>query len=76
MRGLDLFSLKIVTPLLLYVFYNRSFTIVQMYAMYDDNEIGALDCDEIEGHVETDSDLLMQYATEFEKQKNEDVSII
>lgn len=46
-----------------------------MYAMYNDNEIGSLDFDEIEGHVEHNSDLLMQCAAEFEKMKSEDVSI-
>lgn len=47
-----------------------------MYAAYSENEIGALDCDEIEGYVAPDSDLILQYAAEFEKQQNEDVSII
>lgn len=43
-----------------------------MYAGYDENEIGALDCDEIEGHVPENSDLLLQYAEEFAKhQKRE-----
>lgn len=40
-----------------------------MYAAYDDNEIGALDCEEIEGHVAENSDLLLQYAEEFEKSR-------
>lgn len=40
-----------------------------MYASYDDNEIGALDCDEIEGHIVENSDILMQCADEFEKSK-------
>lgn len=47
-----------------------------MYAAYDENEIGALDCDEIEGYVAHDSDLILQYAVEFEKKQKEDVSII
>lgn len=38
-----------------------------MYAAYDENEIGALDCEEIEGHVAENSDLLLQCAEEFEK---------
>lgn len=46
-----------------------------MYAAYDDNEIGALDCDEIEGYVAHDSDGILQYAAEFEKKQKEDVSI-
>lgn len=45
-----------------------------MYAAYDDAEIGALDCDEIEGYVPPDSDLVLQCVTEFEKQKTENVS--
>lgn len=40
-----------------------------MYAAYDENEIGALDCEEIEGHVAENSDLLLRYAEEFEKSK-------
>lgn len=50
----------------------------KMFAGYDENEIGALDCEEIEGHVAENSDLLLQYADEFEKSrareqlKNED----
>ncbi|RZF37679.1 hypothetical protein LSTR_LSTR003090 [Laodelphax striatellus] len=39
----------------------------QMFAEYDDNEIGALDCEEIEGNVDVKSDLLMQYAEEYSK---------
>jgi len=46
-----------------------------MYAGYDENEIGALDCDEIEGYITHDSNRVMQYATEFEKKQREDVSI-
>lgn len=47
-----------------------------MYAAYDENEIGALDCDEIEGYVAHDSDLILQYAVEFEKKQKEDASIM
>lgn len=39
-----------------------------MYEGYDDNEIGALDTEEIEGHVLESSDLLLQYANDFEKE--------
>lgn len=46
-----------------------------MYAAYDDNEIGSKDCDEIEGYVAHDSDLILEYAKEFEKEQTEDVSI-
>jgi len=48
----------------------------KMYAAYDENEIGALDCDEIEGYVGYNSDLIMQYAAEFEKKKKEDTENI
>lgn len=41
----------------------------KMYAAYDENEIGALDCEEIEGHVAENSNLLLQYADEFEKSR-------
>lgn len=41
------------------------------YAGYDDTEIGALDCDEIEGFVEPNSDLVMQCAEEYEHQLQE-----
>ncbi|XP_015601567.1 protein LTV1 homolog isoform X2 [Cephus cinctus] len=44
----------------------------RMYAGYDESEIGALDCDEIEGYVEPDSDIVLQYAKEFENQQKED----
>lgn len=45
---------------------------LQMYAGYEENEIGALDCEEIEGFVPENSDILLQYAEEFEKsQKRE-----
>ncbi|XP_043802292.1 protein LTV1 homolog [Apis laboriosa] len=48
----------------------------KMYTAYDDNEIGALDCDEIEGHIAPNSDLILQCATEFEKKKNENADNI
>ena len=44
----------------------------KMYIAYDDDEIGALDCDEIEGHIAPNSDLVLQCAAEFEQQQNED----
>ncbi|KAG7213301.1 hypothetical protein KM043_002600 [Ampulex compressa] len=44
----------------------------KMYAAYDENEIGALDCDEIEGYIPPDSDLVLQCAAEFEKQRTAD----
>ncbi|XP_017786723.1 PREDICTED: protein LTV1 homolog [Nicrophorus vespilloides] len=38
----------------------------KMFAGYDENEIGALDCDEIEGYVPENDDILLQYADEFQ----------
>lgn len=38
-----------------------------MYADYDENEIGALDCEEIEGFIPDNSTVLLQYADEFQK---------
>lgn len=40
-----------------------------MYADYDDNEVGALDCEEIEGHVLENSDILLKYAQDFENEQ-------
>ncbi|KAF4526743.1 hypothetical protein B566_EDAN015090 [Ephemera danica] len=40
----------------------------QMFTAYDDTEIGALDCDEIEGHVAPDSKLILQCAEQFERE--------
>ncbi|KAI4468956.1 low-temperature viability protein ltv1-related [Holotrichia oblita] len=42
----------------------------KLYASYDDNEIGALDCEEIEGYVHENSDILIQYAEEFEREQS------
>lgn len=38
-----------------------------MYANYDETEIGALDCEEIEGDIDPSNDVLLQIADEFEK---------
>lgn len=38
-----------------------------MYEDYEDNEIGALDCEEIEGYVPDTSHILLKYASEFQK---------
>lgn len=56
-------------PLKLMVLYFMWYLLLllQMYADYDENEIGALDCDEIEGHVDESDEILLQYADEFEK---------
>lgn len=40
----------------------------KMYEEYEDTEIGPLDCDEIEGFVDPQSDILLQCADEYEKQ--------
>ncbi|KAJ3659595.1 hypothetical protein Zmor_011278 [Zophobas morio] len=45
----------------------------KMYADYDENEIGALDCEEIEGHVPESSDILLHYADEFEKTQQKEI---
>lgn len=39
----------------------------KMYEQYDENEIGALDCDEIEGYMPETANVLLQYAEEFQK---------
>ncbi|KAF7267305.1 hypothetical protein GWI33_019455 [Rhynchophorus ferrugineus] len=44
----------------------------KMYADYDDNEIGSLETEEIEGHVPESSDILMQYAAEFERDQKKE----
>ncbi|KAF5287991.1 hypothetical protein FQA39_LY15573 [Lamprigera yunnana] len=41
----------------------------QLYSGYDENEIGPLDLDEIEGHILDNSDILLKYAEEFERNK-------
>lgn len=38
-----------------------------MYQDYEDHEIGALECEEIEGYVPESSDILLQYAEQFQK---------
>lgn len=42
-----------------------------MYAGYDDMEIGALDCDDIEGELDMNSHLLKVAADEFDKQRKQ-----
>ncbi|XP_067006115.2 protein LTV1 homolog [Anabrus simplex] len=41
----------------------------KLYEGYDDNDIGALDCEEIEGNIAPDSEFVMQFANEFEEEK-------
>lgn len=45
----------------------------KMYEGYDENEIGALDTEEIEGHMLESSDILLQYAEEFEKEQRKEL---
>lgn len=40
----------------------------KFYEQYDDLEVGALDCEEIEGSIDPNNDILLQYATEFKKE--------
>lgn len=44
----------------------------KFYENYDEPEIGALDCEEIEGHIEMNNDLMEQCMTEL-KRKNENL---
>ncbi|XP_049789634.1 protein LTV1 homolog isoform X1 [Schistocerca nitens] len=48
----------------------------KMFADYDDSEIGALDCEEIEGYIPPDSDILLECAKEFEKEKNSQLNYV
>lgn len=48
----------------------------KMYSVYDDNEIGALDWDEIEGHLAPDSNMVLECAKEFEQLQKEDTENI
>ncbi|XP_065223601.1 protein LTV1 homolog [Planococcus citri] len=47
-------------------------TFEQMYAGYDDMEIGALDCDDIEGELDMNSHLFQMAANEFEKERKKE----
>jgi protein LTV1 len=47
----------------------------KLFEGYEDTEIGALDLDEIEGHVAPESDLLLKYANEYEKEQNEEANL-
>lgn len=45
----------------------------KFFKAYEDTEIGALDCDEIEGDINPNqSELLMKYAEEFQKEKEKE----
>lgn len=43
----------------------------KFFEQYDDPELGALDCEDIEGHVEINDDVLLQYAEEYRKERDE-----
>jgi len=47
----------------------------QMFEEYDDNEIGALDCEEIEGFVPSTSERLLECVAEFDKRDPSEVNI-
>ncbi|KAI5696634.1 hypothetical protein M8J76_009604 [Diaphorina citri] len=44
-------------------------TFEQMFAKYDDTEIGALECEDIEGDIMTNDQRLLSVAEEFEKER-------
>lgn len=43
----------------------------KFYEQYDDPELGALECEDIEGHVEINDNVLLQYAEEYRKERDE-----
>jgi len=43
----------------------------QMFAEYDDEQMGALDCEEIEGYIDPNDEYLLKLAEEFEHAKTE-----
>ncbi|XP_053685455.1 protein LTV1 homolog isoform X2 [Sabethes cyaneus] len=47
----------------------------KFYEQYDDPELGALDCEDIEGHVEINDGVLLQYAEEYRKERDEKYDI-
>ncbi|XP_052871457.1 protein LTV1 homolog [Anopheles cruzii] len=42
----------------------------KFYEQYDDPEVGALDCEEIEGHVEVSDNVLLQYAEAYQREND------
>jgi len=40
----------------------------KLFEQYDDLEMGALDCEDIQGNLEANSEMLLQYATDFQKE--------
>lgn len=47
-----------------------------MFEEYDDNEIGALDCEEIEGFVPATSERLLECVAEFDNRDPSEVGYI
>nr|CAG4649460.1 EOG090X08PQ [Scapholeberis mucronata]SVE93708.1 EOG090X08PQ [Scapholeberis mucronata] len=47
----------------------------QLMAQYDDDEMGALDCEEIEGHISIQDSQVLKLADEFEKDKTEGIRL-
>jgi protein LTV1 len=43
---------------------------------YGDTDIGALECEEIEGHIAPDSEVMIQYAEEMEKERKLDIPLL
>ena len=41
-----------------------------MMSKYDDEEMGSLDCEEIEGYLDSSDSRLLKLAKEFEKEKS------
>lgn len=50
-------------------FLLRGTSLLQMFADYDETEIGALDWDEIEGELDVDSQLFQKAANDFIKER-------
>ena len=44
--------------------------VLQLYQQYDDEDIGALDQDDIAGHVQSESQVLQNVLQEFEMQQD------
>ncbi|XP_055625780.1 protein LTV1 homolog [Toxorhynchites rutilus septentrionalis] len=43
----------------------------KFYEQYNDPELGALECEDIEGHIDIDDDVLLQYAEKYRKERDE-----
>ncbi len=46
-----------------------------MMAQYDDEEMGALDCEEIEGHITLQDDEVLKLAAAYEHDKTEGIRL-